>query len=72
METEMFTEKIQIGDKYKDRKTGRVMEVTEKYTVYNSKNEIVRVYYSAKGVDFPIIAGDVCGITILKNKIESF
>lgn len=65
-------EKIQIGDKYKDRKTGRVMEVTEKYTVYNSKNEIVRVYYSAKGVDFPIIAGDVCGITILKNKIESF
>lgn len=44
----------------------------EKYTVYNSKNEIVRVYYSAKGVDFPIIAGDVCGITILKNKIERF
>ena len=68
----MFTEKIQIGDKYKDRKTGRVMEVTEKYTVYNSKNVIARVYYSAKGVDFPIIAGDVCGITILKNKIESF
>ena len=68
----MYSEKIQIGDKYKDRKTGRVMEVTEKYTVYNSKNEIVRVYYSAKGVDFPIIAGDVCGVTILKNKIESF
>jgi hypothetical protein len=68
----MYSEKIQIGDKYKDRKTGRVMEVTEKYTVYNSKNEIVRVYYSAKGVDLPIIAGEVCGITILKNKIESF
>lgn len=68
----MLTEKIQIGDKYKDRKTGRIMEVTEKYTVYNSKNEKVRVYYSAKGVDFPVIAGEVCGITILKNKIESF
>ena len=68
----MYSEKIKIGDKYKDRKTSRIMEVTEKYTVYNSKNEIVRVYYSAKGVNFPIIAGDVCGITILKNKIESF
>lgn len=68
----MLTEKIQIGDRYKDRKTGRIMEVTEKYTVYNSKNDIVRVYYSAKGVDFPVIAGEVCGITILKNKIGSF
>lgn len=68
----MYSEKIKIGDRYKDRKTGRIMEVTEKYTVYNSKNKIVRVYYSSKGVDFPVIAGDVCGITILKNKIESF
>lgn len=48
------------------------MEVTERFTVYNSKNEIVRVYFSAKGVDFPIIAGDVCGVTIWKNKIENF
>ena len=62
---------IKIGDRYKDRKTGRVMEVTEKFTVYNSKNEIVRIYYSAKGVGFPVIAGDVCGITILKIKIEN-
>lgn len=62
---------IKIGDRYKDRKTGRIMEVTEKYTVYNSKNKIVRVFYSAKGVEFPVIAGEVCGITILKNKIEN-
>lgn len=62
---------IKIGDKYKDRKTGRLMEVTEIFTVYNSKNEPVKMYYSAKGIDFPIIAGEVCGLTIIKNKIEN-
>lgn len=63
---------IAIGSQYKDRKTGIIMTVTDRFKVYNSKNELVRVYYSARGIhgSVPVTAGDVCGITILRNLIK--
>lgn len=65
-------EEIKIGTQYKDRKTGTIMTVTEIFKVYNSKNELVRVFYSSKGMhgNIPVINGDVCGVTIQKYLIK--
>lgn len=65
-------DKIKIGTQYKDRKTGALMTVTERYTVTNSKGEVVRVYFSARGYigQIPLTNGDVPAVTILKNIVE--
>lgn len=63
---------IVIGTQYKDRKTGVIMTVTDIFRVFNSKNELVRVFYSAKGMHggIPVINGDVCGVAIRRNLIK--
>lgn len=54
-------ERVRIGTKYKDPKTGRIFEVADIFTIYNSKGEICRRYCSAcssvGGV--PITAGEI-------------
>lgn len=65
-------EQIKIGTQYKDRKSGVVMTVTEIFKVYNSKNELVKVFFAARGMHggIPVTNGEVCGVTILRNLIK--
>ena len=63
---------VNIGTKYKDRKTGLIFEVIERLQVVNSKGEIERTFYRTKAIDskIPCVNGDVCELTILKGVIN--
>ena len=61
-----------IGTKYKSPgKSNIEFIVTDVFKVYNSANELVRVYYSSKSTgDIPVTAGEVSDSTIFRNLIN--